>query len=170
METAKKYENYPVRIVVVSVLSSLILYSMGFLIINRLGLIFSASYLVFILTLEYKLLRYHCTGCYYWGKTCGFGRGRLSSILFKKGDPTKFCNNNFTWKDMIPDLLVSLLPLITGIVLLIIRFDLFLLLAVVVIVFLTTAGNGFIRGSLTCRHCVQAASGCPAYELFNKGN
>ncbi len=73
-----------------------------------------------------------------------------------------------TWKDMIPDLLISLIPLITGIVLLIIKFELILLLALILLIFLTTIGNGFIRGTLTCTFCKQKDIGCPADKLFNK--
>ena len=37
------------------------------------------------------------------------------------------------------------------------------------IVILTTIGNGFIRGTLTCKYCKQGELGCPADRLFNKG-
>ena len=74
-----------------------------------------------------------------------------------------------SWKAMIPDLLVVLLPVVTGITLVIVAFDIFLLSAVIVLIALTTFGNGFIRGKLTCRHCKQRELGCPAERLFNKG-
>jgi len=168
METSKTYENYPVWIVTLSNLVSILIYISGFMITLRLVWIAAAFYLVFILALEYRLVNKHCVNCYYWGKTCGFGKGRLSSLFFKRGDPSKFCNNKMTWKDMIPDLLVSLIPLIIGIVLLIIEFEWFLIIAVILLITLTTYGNGFIRGTLTCRFCKQRELGCPADQLFNK--
>jgi hypothetical protein len=73
-----------------------------------------------------------------------------------------------SWKDMIPDLLVSLVPLIIGIVLMIIKFDFILLFASVILIVLTTSGNGFIRGNLTCKYCKQRELGCPAEKLFSK--
>ena len=73
-----------------------------------------------------------------------------------------------TWKDMIPDLLISLIPLLAGIVLLIVQFDIYLLATIVLLAFLTTSGNGFIRGKLTCKYCKQRELGCPAEKLFNK--
>jgi hypothetical protein len=130
--------------------------------------VISIFYLIYILSLEYRLLSKHCINCYYWGKICGFGKGRLSSLFFKKDDTSKFCSNEFSWKDMIPDLLVSLIPFIAGIVLLIINFNYLILTAIILLTFLTTTGSGFIRGKLTCRYCKQMESGCPAYELFNK--
>jgi hypothetical protein len=167
METARVFENYPVRILVLSNFVSLIIYSSGFYIMLQTGLIIAGAYLLFILLLEYRLISRHCTGCYYWGKTCGFGRGRISSLFFKKGDSKVFCNN-FTWKDMIPDLLITLIPLVTGIVLMIVKFDFLVLTAVFILLIMATSGNGYIRGKLTCKFCVQRELGCPAEKLFKK--
>jgi hypothetical protein len=69
---------------------------------------------------------------------------------------------------MIPDLMVSLIPFIVGIVLLIIRFNLLIIFALILLTVLTTSGNGFIRGQLACKYCRQRESGCQAYLLFNK--
>jgi hypothetical protein len=170
MEISKRYDNFPLWIVLPSNLVSILIYSSGFIITLRLGWIVAVLYLAFILALEYRLLSKHCVACYYWGKTCGFGKGRLSALFFKRGDPLKFCNNKMEWKDMIPDLLVSLMPLLLGIVLLIIKFDFLLFFAVILIIALTTLGNGFIRGSLTCTYCKQRELGCPAEKLFSKDN
>ncbi len=169
METTHSFENFPIRIVLLSNLLSLSIYGLGIFIINRLGWAFSLLYLFYIFIFEYRLLRFHCTKCYYWGKTCGFGKGRLSSWIFKKGDSSKFCMKTMTWKDMIPDILITLLPLITGIILLISKFDLILLFALLLIIILTTFGNGLIRGSYSCKYCKQKELGCPAELLFNKG-
>lgn len=168
METTKTHENFPVWIVILSNLFSILIYSSGFAITLQLGWIAAALYLVFILALEYRLISKHCINCYYWGMTCGFGKGRLSALFFKRGDPNKFCGNEMSWKDMIPDLLVSLVPFIIGIVLIIIKFDFTILFALIILIVLTTAGNGFIRGNLTCRYCKQRELGCPAEKLFSK--
>ncbi|MCK4662962.1 MAG: hypothetical protein KAT68_08865 [Bacteroidales bacterium] len=168
MIKTKKYNNYPFGMVVLSNTVSFLIYGLGFLIMFRLGWIISILYLIFILILEYRLIRNHCVNCFYWGKTCGFGKGKLSSWFFKKGDISKFCQNEMTWKDVIPDLMVSLVPFITGIVLMIIKFDYVILIAVILLMLLSTLGNGFIRGSLICRYCKQKELGCPADKLFNK--
>ena len=168
MEKVKAYENYPIWIVILSNLVSLSIYRLGFIIMIRLGLIISILYLVYIAILEYRLIRYHCVDCFYWGRTCGFGRGRLSSVFFKRGDNSRFCAKNFSWKNMIPDLLISLIPVVVGIYLLNTKFDILLLTAVILLIILTTKGNGFIRGQLTCRFCKQRELGCLANKLFNK--
>lgn len=170
METIKRFENCPIGIVILSNFVSLAIYGLGFLIVFRLGLVFLFLYLLFIFIFEYRLIRYHCTNCFYWGKTCGFGKGKLSSWFFKKGDISQFCIKDFTWKNMIPDMLISLIPLVIGIIILILKFDIILLSELLILILLTTIGNGFIRGTLTCRYCKQGELGCPAFSLFNKEN
>ncbi len=170
METTGKYEKFPIGIVLVSNAVSLTLYTCGTFIMFRIGLAAAIVYVLYLLVLEVNLLRNHCTACYYWGKTCGFGQGGLSALFFKKGDPERFCRKKMTWADMIPDLLVSLVPFAAGIIMLFVKFDVLLLLAVVLLLLLTTAGNGFVRGKLTCSHCHQRSLGCPADALFDKEN
>lgn len=167
MET-KGYENYPRWIVLLSNLVSLAIIALGFFILMRLSIIVSFAYLLFVLVQEYRLISKHCVNCYYWGKTCGFGQGRVSALFFKKGDTSKFCEKDMTWKDMMPDLLISLIPILIGIVLLIVQFDIYLLASIVLLALLTTSGNGLIRGKLACKYCKQRELGCPAEKLFNK--
>ncbi len=170
MEKTGIYERYPIRIIILSNLVSFAIYGLGILIISQLGLAFSFLYLLFILLFEYRLLRYHCSKCYYWGKVCGFGKGKLSGWIFKKENSSKFCNRNMTWKDLIPDILISLIPFISGVILLTTKFNFMLLTAMLLLVFFTTFGNSFIRGNLVCKHCKQKELGCPADVLFNKKN
>lgn len=168
METLKSYENYPVRTVILSNLVSLAIYVLGFVIIFRLGLVFSLLFLLYILFFEYRLIKKRCTNCFYWGKICGFGKSKISSWFFKKGDISKFCIKNLTWKDLIPDILISIIPLVIGITLLILKFDLILLVELLVLITCITMGNGYIRGKLTCKYCKQKELGCPAANLLNK--
>lgn len=168
METSNKYEIYPIWIVFLSNLTSLSIYALGFFILMKLGWVAPAIYMVLVFILEYRLIRNHCVNCFYWGKTCGFGKGRISSLFFKRGDISKFCNLKMTWRDMIPDLLVALIPITVGIFLLVFNFDVVILIAILLLIVLTTSGNGFIRRHLTCKFCKQRDLGCPAERLFNK--
>lgn len=168
MEAVERFDHYPVWIVVFSNMVSLSVYLSGLMIMVHLGWLALFIFGFFILSLEYRLVSRHCVDCFYWGKTCAFGRGKLSARLFKKGDPVRFCSHQMTWKDMIPDLLVFLVPFITGIVLLIQDFNILLLMLVIMLGLLSTVGNSFIRGSLACRYCKQRDLGCPAEQLFNK--
>ena len=146
------------------------MYAIGFMIMHRLGLVVAFLYLIFFVIQEYRIIRYHCVDCYYFGKTCGFGKGRISAMFFMKGSADKFCSKEMSWKSMIPDMLITLIPVVTAIYLLIAKFDIIILIEIVFLIILTTAGNGFIRGQLTCKYCKQRELGCPAEKLFNKNN
>lgn len=166
MEVTQRHENYPIRMVIISGLNSLLIYALGFLILWQAGRGFSLAYMVYVMVLEYRLMKYSCTSCYYWGKTCAFGRGRLSALFFPKGDPGKFCSRKITYKDLIPDMMVFLLPLGVGIILLILSYSLFLLLTLPLLAVLATAATGLLRSHIACRYCMQKDSGCPAQEFF----
>lgn len=168
MTTYEKYENFPIGTVMLSNLVSFSIYGLGFLIMLYLGWLLAFLYLAFVLFLEFRILKNHCIDCYYYGKRCGFGKGVISALFFKRGNPSKFCEKNMSWKNMIPDMMISLIPVIGGIFLLITSFKGIILAALLLIIILTTAGNGYIRGSLTCKYCKQRELGCPADRLFNK--
>jgi hypothetical protein len=168
MRQAKSYKNYPCWIMLVSNFVSFAIYLIGAVIISRIGLLWLGLYLAYIAWLELRVMRHSCVDCYYYGKFCAFGKGKISSWIFKKGDPHKFLKREITWKDILPDFLVSIVPLIAGIILLILKFSWLLLLLIVLLVILASAGNGFVRGSLACRFCRQRELGCPAERLFSK--
>ena len=162
-----KYENYPFGAVLLSNLVAVSIYGIGAFIIYQLGVVWLILYLLYIAFLEAKLLL-HCKGCYYYGKACAFGRGKLSCLFFKKGDPQKFSQRKLTWKNLIPDFLVSIIPAVIGIIILVRDFSWLVLSLLAILFLLTSAGNGFIRGSIACKHCKQLDLGCPATRLFNK--
>ncbi len=170
MKKEQCFENYPFWIVFFSNLVSIAIYFIGAFIIYQVGLVWLILYLAFVITLEFKLIKGHCTNCYYYGKTCAFRKGRVSSMLFKKGNSKDFCKKQITWKDIIPDFLVSLLPAIIGIALLIQDFNWTLLVLVIILFILTFIGNGVIRSRLACKYCKQREIGCPAQKLFEKKN
>ena len=164
----KYYENYPSSFIILANALQISIYAIGAFIINLLGTFWLVFYLMFLVYLEIKLLKRGCVNCYYYGKRCAFGKGKICSLFFRKGNTKKFVNNKITWKDILPDFMVSIIPAITGIVLLIINFN-WLLLALVILLFLLTSfGNGLVRGSLACKYCKQRKIGCPAEKLFNK--
>jgi hypothetical protein len=168
MKKTKCYENYPYYIVIISNLLSIAIYTIGAIIINQLGTIWLLIYLAYIVFLEMRLLGKGCVNCYYYGKRCAFGRGKLCSLFFRKGNPEKFTSVPFTWKNLLPDLMVSLIPAVTGIIILIVDFNWILLTLIILLFLLSSIGNGFVRGSLACKYCKQRELGCPAEKLFNK--
>jgi hypothetical protein len=164
----KTHENYPCRIMVISNLVSVSIYAVGASIIFPLGIIWFTLYLLYILWLEIRLMKRSCINCYYYGRFCAFGKGKLCALFFKKGSPKSFVKNKITWRDIFPDFLVSIIPVVVGIVSLILDFRWLLFLCIVLLIILASAGNGFVRGSLACKFCRQREIGCPAERLFSK--
>ena len=162
------YDQYPVWMVLVSSLLSISIYLIGAVILSPIGLIWPILYLLFILLLELRLMKGHCVDCYYYGKTCAFGKGRLSSMFFPKGVPEHFSKMTITWTDILPDFLVFIIPVLAGIALIIRTFSWILLLLIIALFTLGSVGNALVRGQIACRYCRQREIGCPAQRLFNK--
>ena len=165
---AEPFENYPCRIMIFSNFVSILIYIIGAYIIFQLGIIWLIVYLLYILWLEIRLMKRSCVNCYYYGKFCAFGKGKLSSLFFKKGNAEAFFKDKLTWKNILPDFLVSITPIIIGVVLLILHFNWLILALIVLLIILTSVGNGFVRGSLACKYCRQREIGCSAEQLFKK--
>jgi hypothetical protein len=164
----KCFEKYPFWMVFISNLVSILIYLIGAFIIYEVGLVWLALYLIFILFLEFKLIKGHCPDCYYYGKICVFGKGKISSMFFKKGNTNNFCKKQVSWKDILPDFLVALIPVIAGIIIIINNFDWLILLSIIALLILAFGGSGMIRTQLACKYCKQREIGCPAQKLFDK--
>ena len=169
MEDAETYESFPVGAVILCYLVTLLTYAVGAYVLAGFGVLVSILYLSYCVWIEVRILRASCTGCYYYGKLCGLGRGRLCSLFFKRGDPQRFVEREVSWTNVLPDFLVAIIPIFGGIILLVKDFSWPLLAMLVILVFLYFGGSAVIRGSFACKYCKQREIGCPAQELFGGG-
>jgi hypothetical protein len=160
------YENFPLGIVIFCNLVPLLIYATGAYILSGFGILMAVAYLFYCFWMEYRVMKLGCVNCYYYGKLCGTGKGKLCSLLFKQGDPTKFAETEISWVAMLPDFMVIIFPMVGGIVLLIINFSWFLLAVLIFMVVLYFGGNSLIRGPIMCKYCQQRVIGCPAERLF----
>jgi len=162
------HEKYPAFIVVVSNLVSVLIYGIGAYILYHFCVILAIGYVLFILLLEFRLLSSHCVDCYYYGRICAFGKGYLSSLFFPKGREDRFNQKKIAWKDIVPDFLVFIIPILAGILLLLQEFTWIVLGLIIALFILGFFGNALVRGKLACRYCKQGEIGCPAEQLFDK--
>ena len=72
-----------------------------------------------------------------------------------------------SWRDVAPDFMVSVLPLVVGIIQLIRGWSWSLAALLAVLLLLSSAGNAVVRGRFVCRYCRQRELGCPAQRLFD---
>lgn len=165
---SKAFDSFPAGMAAIGLGLGIAIYILGAYILSGLGIFAAVAYLCYCAFVEIAILRGSCVHCYYYGKTCGLGRGRFCELLFKRGDPRKFIEREISFCSLIPDFLVSLIPLIGGIVVLILHFSWIVLLAMLAVLVLATAGTAFVRGSMACRYCAQRELGCPAEKLFSK--
>ena len=168
MSENKIYENYPGWIPVISILLEVLIYAAGFFILLKWGSLVAITYLIFIILLQINLLKNHCVDCYYYGQTCGLGKGKLSAIFFKKGHPKRFTEREVSWKMVVPDLMVFLIPFTAGVIFLFKKFSLLIMGLIFLLFAFSFWGNALLRGSLLCKFCKQRELGCPAERLFNK--
>ena len=117
------YEDYPAWMVAVSSAVALAIYVAGAAILRGFGLWVAALYVLYGVWVELKVLRGSCVHCAYYGRVCGMGRGKLCALFFPRGDPDQFSRRSVAWKDLLPDLMVSVLPLVGGVILLILDFS-----------------------------------------------
>ena len=160
------YENFPAPLVAVSVLVTSSIYALGAFILSGYGPVVTGAYLLYCAFFEVRVMKQSCVNCYYYGKRCGLGRGKISAYLFPQGDPRLFARMNITWTTLIPDVLIMLLPLFGGIILLVRSFSWLVALGMVLLVALSLGGNAFVRGQIACKYCKQREIGCPAEKLF----
>ncbi len=164
----KRYENYPAWIIVVCNAVPVSIYVIGAVILAGFSPWISVAYLLFCLWQETRVMRKSCVNCFYYGKNCGTGKGRLCALLFKRGDPQAFAAKEATWKELLPDILISLIPLLGGIISSVLDFTWLRLILMAILVVLASVGTGAIRMNLLCKYCEQGRLGCPAAKLFEK--
>ncbi len=155
------FEEYPYSIVISQNLFFLLYFGTGFagmlsLKIFEIPLI-SILYAIFIVVMLLFVLRKHlCTNCYYYGKRCSTGWGKLSSLMFKEKSGNYELGiklANITWA------LATLTPIIGIIISLFINFSGYKLALLLLFVVLTPVNFLFHKNS--CKRC-KLRNICPA--------
>ena len=123
-----------------------------------IGWIYLGAAVVMVYVVLRKLI---CTDCYYYGKWCHTGWGKLAALMFKRGDTENFCTG---FRGKLPALtygLMTLIPLICIIIAMIREFDIFQV-AVLVLLILVAYYSGFISRRQSCATCRMkyACPGC----------
>ncbi len=143
-------------------------YALGAFILAGFGSVMAALYVLFALGHEVHVMKKSCVDCFYFGKWCAFGRGKLAALIFRQGDPKRFPEKTVTLKDLTSDLLVVIFPLLGGAVLLIQHFSPATAVALALFLALSFGGTYLIRSRVACLGCKQRELGCPAEQFFAK--
>lgn len=168
MEPVKTYDEFPLSLVMAAVLVNVSIYGLGAAILSGFGYVAAAIYVFFCLGNEIHIMKMSCVDCWYYGKRCAFGKGRIAPLLFKQGDPGRFAAKSITWKALLPDMLIVMIPLVGGTALLLSGFSWSLAIMLVLLLGLSSGGNYVVRSGFACKYCKQRELGCPAERLFSK--
>jgi len=165
MDTKKLYEKgfeeYPITTVITQNLFFLIYFGIGFIGLLPLKLfnipIISLFYAIFLIVMLLFVLRKHlCTNCYYYGKICSTGWGKLSSLMFKERSGNYKLGiklAGITWG------LATLIPVVGIIISLILNFTIYELGLILLFISLTPVN--FILHKNSCKKC-KMRNICPA--------
>ncbi|RLI55425.1 MAG: hypothetical protein DRO93_11945 [Candidatus Thorarchaeota archaeon] len=171
MDTKKLYEKgfeeYPITTVITQNLFFLIYFGIGFIGLLPLKLfnipIISLLYAIFLIVMLLFVLRKHlCTNCYYYGKRCSTGWGKLSSLMFKERSGNYESGiklAGITWG------LATLMPVIGIIISLILNFTIYELGLILLFISLTPVN--FILHKNSCKKC-KMRNICPASMVKEK--
>ena len=166
----KVYDQFPLPLVLLCIVVNLLIYVVGVYLIFPLGKVFVFLYLLYCLWMEIRAPLLSCRNCFYYGKFCAFGKGKICSLLFRKGSPERFLKKKISWITLAPDFLVSLVPLVVGGFYLVQLFSWLRLFLILILLILAFPVTGFVRSSISCKFCKQREIGCPAIQFFTKTN
>ncbi len=132
-------------------------------------------YFVFAVVMIFIVLRkLVCINCYYYGKMCSLGWGKLSALFFKKGDIEKFSTSTGIKLAPLTYGLLTLIPVVLIIISIIREFTMIQefnisKIAVAVLLLLISFYSGAISRKKSCENCKMClvCLGCAA-KIKNK--
>ena len=164
----KGLEDYPLTTVIGQNLFFIAYFVLGIVGMWNLKLmkipVISILYALFLIIMLIFVLRKHlCTNCYYYGKRCNTGWGKLAKMMFEKDSGhyklgVKLAG--ITWG------LATLIPIIGIITVLIFKFELYLLAILFLFILLTPIN--FTIHKHSCTKC-KMRNICPASMVKSKG-
>lgn len=135
----KGLENYPITTVIGQNLFFIIYFGLGTIGMWSLKImeipIVSILYDLFLIIMLVFVLRKHlCTNCYYYGKRCSTGWGKLAAVMYKEKSGKYELGvklAGITWG------LATIVPIIGIITILIFKFELYFLVILILFILLT---------------------------------
>lgn len=164
----KGRESFPIAIVIknnIVILLWLILGTIGCWFISPA---IATAYLLIGSSMIYVVLRkLVCTNCYYYGKLCHTGWGKLAALIFKKGDISKFKESIGVKIAPVTYGALSLIPLIMIVISMHYKFTLYKLI-VFGLIFGLSIESGIFSRRISCANC-KMRNICPGCAVKKKG-
>jgi hypothetical protein len=146
-------ENYPIRTVVLANLAMITWVALGTAACWFLAPVVAWIYLAVAVVMVWVVLRrLVCVDCYYYGKWCGTGWGKLSTVFFKQGNIERFATGIGVKLAPITYGLLSLVPLVLVIIALVQEVTA-ARIVVLVLLLLMSVYSGYISRQKSCVGC-----------------
>lgn len=153
-------EKYPLQAVVSNNLAMLIWIALGTISCWYLYPLAAWIYLAVALIMVVVVLRkIVCTNCYYYGKWCSTGWGKLAALLFKQGEMERFSKSTGVKIAPITYILMSLVPAVL-LIISIVQESSVQKIVVLGCLLLITVYSAFINRKKSCRNCKMKLA-CP---------
>ncbi len=163
----QRLENYPIKIVCVSASLTILSYALGSIILYVLHPLLGIIFLLLAISTIIISMKLRCTHCYYLGKYCNIGLGKLAAIFFKKGESSEFKNPTKVIITAIFSFGTMVLPIVAGIMLILLDFSILNIGLFLGYILFGILPNFFLRGNF-CDKCIQGQLGCPSYDQMIK--
>jgi len=146
-------EEYPKSSAVIGNLAMLLWIALGTIACWFFSPLIAGIYLAFAVLMVFIVLRkLVCTNCYYYGKWCSIGWGKLSALFFKKGSIEKFSTSAGVKLAPFTYGLLTLIPLVLIIISIYLEFTA-VKLAVLVLLILISIYSGTAGRKKACLRC-----------------
>ncbi len=92
----------------------LAIYAMGLYLTARLAIVWGVLYAAYCLWMEGRLRSGSCRSCPYFGKRCGFGKGRVGSWFYSQSVERDRSTTPISGWNLVPEFLVPRIPFGVG--------------------------------------------------------
>ncbi len=168
MKEPEAFDKYPVSTTIIFWMVGLLNIMIGIYLLSMINIILSVLFLAYVIIIELQVYREGCVSCWYYGKRCASGRGKIAPKLFRKQDPKRFCEKKVTWKNLLPTVLVTAIPVAAGIYVMFQAFTYLVLGLTIIPLLIWFIGSPLLYGKTVCPHCRQGRICCPANDFFGK--
>jgi len=151
-------DNYPAHIIIIRWTILFLAFALGIYVLLEFHHMLAIVYIVYAfvaLTLILPLSR--CGSCFYHGRFCNTGWGKIAAYLFKKGDESTYVDH-YNYAIFLH--LLWLIPLLVALLQLVRKRDVFALSIFVIYVFILFVEKISLK-KLCCKRCHQREF-CPA--------
>ncbi|MFX0099794.1 MAG: hypothetical protein ACFFCS_09435 [Candidatus Hodarchaeota archaeon] len=154
-------ESFPVLTIVIGNIITISSVVLGTAVIYFLDFVFSMVYVGLYVLLIILSVRFRCSYCYYCGKRCPSGMGKLVKRKYQSVYNKEF-NNSINYGIVgIFSFAMIMLPIVVGIISLIVSYELIRIAILIFYGIVAFVPNMFLKGD-RCKKCKQGVLGCPA--------